>query len=252
MGVSVEGVSSHDEGDWSLEEAEQLLNSLAGVLSARMVGRPGGQIDEIHLLTTREVTAKQTVRNVESALLAQLGLSVDHRKISVARTSAPPQEHADEEDGTSGTVARFIRQADAAQPDDRILFVNHQLENDRPHRIRARVTIEWDGERYVGEAAGTDLPKARLELLAHGLLQAVEALLDSVAEGDDQAGVALSLDGVRVLDAFDKRYVLVGVHALHGRDVTVLAGSAPAEDALERSVIMAALQATDRWVRGRL
>lgn len=61
--------------------------SLQGVVSARIVARPGGDVEEVHMLTTAEVRPKQTVRNVESALLAHLDLSVDHRKISVAQTT---------------------------------------------------------------------------------------------------------------------------------------------------------------------
>ena len=71
---------------WSVERAEELLCSLNGVVSARVVGKPGAEVEEIHLLTTEEVGPKQTVRNVESALLAEFGLSVDHRRISVAQT----------------------------------------------------------------------------------------------------------------------------------------------------------------------
>ena len=43
-----------------------------------------GTVEEIHILTTTEVTPKQTVRNVESALIAHLGMRVSHKKISVA------------------------------------------------------------------------------------------------------------------------------------------------------------------------
>ena len=72
--------------EWSIEGAEALLNSLKGVVSARVVARPGGVIEEIHLLTEGDVQAKQSVRNVESALLAHFGLKIDHRKVSVAQT----------------------------------------------------------------------------------------------------------------------------------------------------------------------
>lgn len=250
MGVPVEGSASQEEGGWTIEEAERLLNSLTGVLSARMVACPGERIDEIHLLTTEDVAAKRTVRNVESALLAHLGLTVDHRKISVAQTSATPSTEEGEDGGNA--IARFVERMSTSGREPRLLFIGHQLESDRPQRVRARVTIEWQDERVVGEAMGTDLPRARLEVLANAVLQAVETLLDLLGGDDVMDGVALSLDGVNVVQAFDRRYVLVGVHALQGRDVTVLSGSAPADTALEGSVIMATLQATDRWVRGRL
>ena len=57
---------------------------MPGVISARIVASPNGAVDEIHILTTTDVTPKQTVRNVESALIAHLGMHVSHKKISVA------------------------------------------------------------------------------------------------------------------------------------------------------------------------
>lgn len=67
-----------------IQRAEELLATLPGVISARIVSGPTGSVDEIHLLTTTDITPKQTVRNVESALIAHLGMRVSHKKISVA------------------------------------------------------------------------------------------------------------------------------------------------------------------------
>jgi hypothetical protein len=111
--------------------------------------------------------------------------------------------------------------------------------------------VEWKGERYEGEAAGTDLPRTRLEAVASAPLRAVEAALtahDEELRGD----FTLALDGVKLLDAFERAYVLVAVHAITGREVTPLAGAATVADAPDRAVILATLQATDRWVRGRV
>src|SRR5262245_2783704 len=72
-----------------IKRAEELLATLPGVVSARIVAGATGAVDEIHLLTTDEVHPKATVRNVESALLAHLGMRVSHKKISVATTNEP-------------------------------------------------------------------------------------------------------------------------------------------------------------------
>lgn len=244
MAVRVKGrPSGDDHGGWRLKDAERLLNSLTGVVSARMVTGSSGDIEEIHVLTTQDVSAKQTVRNVESALLAQLGINVDHRKISVAQTSA---EAAAETNGQhpASTRVQF--------GETRVLFLGHEFENENPHRLRARVKIEWRGERILGEAEGTDLPRSRLEILANAVLHGLEAILHPDEDGRHPDGAALALEGVKVVEAFDHSYVLVGVHAIHGRHVKRLSGAAPYDDVIERSVILATLQATDRWVRGRL
>jgi len=59
-------------------------------------------VSEIHVLTTSDQQAKQVVRNIESALMAQLGLKIDHRKISVAQTAdVRPIEQMQEAGGTA-------------------------------------------------------------------------------------------------------------------------------------------------------
>lgn len=74
-----------------IRRAEELLATLPGIIAARIVASDAGAVDEIHVLTTSEVMPKQTVRNVESALIAHLGMKVDHRKISVATSIEPPR-----------------------------------------------------------------------------------------------------------------------------------------------------------------
>ena len=260
---------SRPEG-WTIEGAERLLSTLTGVLNARVVAKAGGVVEEIHLLTTDEVSAKQTVRNVESALLAHFDLTVDHRKISVAQTKAPvlplrslpadaltPQalgtQYGPESEGitAAGATAAPAQAAAPAPAEGRVLFAGHEMEAERGHRIRFRVAVEWQGERYSGEATGTDLPRARLEIVAQATLRSIEAAL---AGPDPQPGQdpTLSLDGVKLIDAFDRHYVMVGVHAITPRKLTVLVGACPVEDSPDRATILATLQAADRWVRGRL
>ena len=74
-----------------IRRAEELIATLQGVLSVRIVPNETGAIDEIHVLTTDAILPKQTVRNIESALMAQLGLRVNHRKISIATTLDSPR-----------------------------------------------------------------------------------------------------------------------------------------------------------------
>lgn len=249
---------------WTIERAESLLGSLTGVVSVRIVAKPGGRIDEIHVLTTEEVSPKQTVRNVESALFAHFDLEVDHRKISVAQTSEytpatvePPWSEAPSREApTPAENPRERReQPTLVQPlpsvlGTRILFDGHQVESQRASRVRMRVALEWQGERFTGDAEGPDLPRSRLETIAAATLKAIDAAVRPRLEGRSAEAFALDLDGVEEITAFGRPYVLVAVHALHGRDVTALAGTSAVGESRDRAVILAALQATDRWVRG--
>ncbi len=226
------------KNEWNIEKAEALLNSLRGVVSARVVARPGGSIEEIHLLTEGDVAAKQSVRNVESALLAHFGLKIDHRKVSVAQKD-------DEQSAEVKAFERFGSRSGEA----RFLFVGHRVETEKAHRVRIAVTVEWDGEQYEGEASGADLPRARLETTAEATLRAIElAIVAQLGEGE----LTLSVDGVKAIEAFESRFVLVAIHAIYGRSITTLAGAAAVEDTADRAVILGTLQAADRWVRGRI
>lgn len=244
-------------GAWTIEGAEALLSTLPGIISARLVARPGGQVDEVHLLTTEEVSPKQTVRNVESALRAHYDIVLDHRKVSVARTrsTSPTVTSREVPRGPlpgGGTVTPLRRaETETSGESERIVFLGHQVDSERSQRVRMRVTLSWEGRTFHGEATGPDLPRPRLETLAVATLGAISAILDAAGEpGDGPA--ALDLDGVRAVDAFDRTFVLVAVHGLHGRRVVPLSGAATVEAGVERAVILATLQATDRWVRGRL
>jgi hypothetical protein len=240
----------HEErARWTIEEAERLLLSLPGVVSARVVARPGGEVEEIHLLTTTEVKPKQTVRNVESALLARLDLHVDHRKISVAQTSTekpamPPAPAPQPE------PERILQIVPESKPyEARVLFYGHQVESERSNQVKHKVEIEWRGERYTGSASAADLPRPKLEAVAEATLRAVETALHSNLD-EKRVAPTLSLDGVKIVEAFDRRFVLVAVHAIAGRDVSRLAGTHVADESTDRAAILATLQATDRWVRG--
>lgn len=248
--MSAQPRETHPIGGLNVRDAEELIETLTGVISTRIVTDRNGEIQEVHVLTSEEVSPKQTVRNVESALLAELDMPLDHRKISVARTDrpAPGPSRAPE-----GTMSLVVERAAPPRPDGRILYHSYRTETQSSNRAIVTVTVEMKGETYQGEASSPDLQRARLEAAANATLRAVEAAAHGIrGEREDLPMVALALDGVRVIDAFDRAYVLSAVHALAGRDIVALSGSAVVVDRLEASVIMATLQATDRWVRGRI
>ena len=134
--------------------------------------------------------------------------------------------------------------------ENQILFLGHRAEPEAQHRVRMRVQMEWQGKQFTGDASGADLPRTRLETVAHATLRGLEAAI-AASGGEIEPTIALALDGVRLVDAFDRTYVLVAVHAIGGREMTRLSGSTIVDGPPDRAVILATLQATDRWVRGR-
>jgi hypothetical protein len=211
-----------------LHRAEALLAGLTGVVSARIVADPDGRIEEIHVLTDQTMAPKQTVRNVESALLAQLGVKVDHRKVSVAQTQG------------SAAVAGKIVGIGHAPGVRRYLFSGYEFERKMPQRIICRVRLRLDEEEFVGVAEGTDLERGRLNTAAEAVLRALE-----VAEGE---ALSFALDGVKLVEVFDLPVVVAAVYGLSGRTRTYLAGASPVNESSEHAAILATLQATNRWI----
>lgn len=88
-----------------IRRAEELIATLPGVVAVRIMPNETGAVEEIHVLTTDQVAPKNTVRNIESALIAQLGLRVNHRKISVATTIETVRPESSPPAGAPGLTA---------------------------------------------------------------------------------------------------------------------------------------------------
>jgi hypothetical protein len=234
-----------------IKRAEELLASLPGVVSARIVAGASGAVDEIHLLTTDEIQPKSTVRNVESALLAHLGMRVSHKKISVATTNEPGMRRSGEFP-TVAIATATPQSAPAVQapvapaapvdelPKRRLYFEDVEVRRSRTRGVACRVTLRKGDETYVGESEGMENERQRIELAARATLAAIAA-----AEGDDRS---LGLEGCRMLDAFERQFVFVGVTARVGRDSALFTGSAEVKESPEQSAVLAVLDATNRWV----
>jgi hypothetical protein len=260
-----------------IQRAEELLATLPGVISARIVAAHNGNVDEIHLLTTTEVSAKQTVRNVESALIAHLGMRVSHKKISVATSDDPtrpvrptptsgtplpppaPSLHAGHTPHSTPVVpispaVAAATAAAAATPTTmdrvtpiglplnrrRIYFEDVEVRRSRAKGIACRVTLRKGDEIFVGEAEGMEHERIRIELAARAALAAMR-----MAElGDRQLG----FEGCKVIDAFDHEFVFVGVTQRQGRDTILTTGSAEVRESPETAGVLAVLDATNRWL----
>ena len=261
-----------------IRRAEELIATLQGVLSVRIVPSDTGAIDEIHVLTTDVVLPKQTVRNIESALMAQLGLRVNHRKISIATTldtpratdAAPPVSHTGSHTayvppaGSSSSGVGAAAPAAEAQvplvapvvgrravPVDvpnagkrALIFEDVEVRRSRSKGVLCRVTLGRAGEDFIGEAEGQETERSRIDLAARAtLLAIVEAM-----KGTPGAERSLALEGSKLIDAFEREFIFVSVTARIGRESVVLTGSCEVRESAETSAVLAVLDATNRWM----
>lgn len=266
-----------------LRRAEELIATLPGVLSVRIVPSESGAVDEVHVLTTELVQPKQMVRNIESALMAQLGLRVNHRKISIATTLDPPRAvdttptvasagssavptppsslsvGASTPIPSSATVgiatpsatpARLTSVAGASadatmEPNRRALvFEDVEVRRSRSRGVLCRVTLSREGQEFLGESEGQESERSRIDLAARAALLAIVAS-SRAAPGVDRS---MSLEGSKLIEAFDREFIFVSVAARAGREMAVLTGSCEVRESAETSAVLAVLDATNRWI----
>ena len=217
---------------WGIKRVENLITGLTGVLSARVVVTPLGEVSEVHVLTRSDIQPKQVVRNIESALMAQLGFKIDHRKISVAQTAdVRPIEALHQEAITERAKRRVV------------VFRGLEVRPaERPQRVLVRVKLAFGEKEAEAEELGTDTVRNRVEAAARAAATCLDELIPDNS---------IALEGASIIDAFDRKFVLVAVHGLGGREAQLLTGTCEIRESAERSAVLAVLDATNRWVDAR-
>lgn len=217
---------------WGVRRAENLLTQLEGVLSARVVTTPLGEVSEVHVLAQAGLAPKQLVRNIESALLAHLGLKVDHRKISIAQTAeVRPIETLERAAVRERVLQRSILYEDLAVQTAQ-----------RPQRVAVAVTLSCEGTREAAAEEVPDTPRSRVEGAARATVRVVERFLE-------RGGLAL--ESVQQIETVDRTVVFVAVQGMSGRDSVLLTGTAEVRQHPERAAVFAVLDATNRWAEAR-
>ncbi|MDH4045810.1 MAG: hypothetical protein OEY20_13060 [Gemmatimonadota bacterium] len=204
------------------------MTSLQGVLSARIVVSPMGEVEEVHVLTHGGTPPKQVVRNVESALLAHLGLRIDHRKVSVAQTAeVRPIEALDQH-----AVRDIARRRE-------VLFDSLEFQGGGSSRLTLSVALHIGDEELGGSAESVDNSRARMQAAARAAVSALEPVMTRGT---------LEIEGVQVIEAFGRRYIMAGVMVVEARGTSLLTGTCELAESPERAAVLAVLDATNRWL----
>ncbi len=241
-GMGQESIAGLDP--WGMKRIEQLLVQLEGVGSIKIVADGHGGIDEIHVLSNSPLGPKRVVRNIESALLAEFGLQIDHRKISVARTRQPeisPAPAGTEQTAEAGVADPASQTRTAGVP--RMELKSVHMKRQAGREFSCRVELARSEDTFKGEAEGPDFEHSRIEVAATAVL---EALLQTTGED-----VHLGLQGVSVLESLGRSFVVVVVGASVGRQAATLSGIETVTDSVEDAAVLACLKATNRWLEGR-
>jgi len=199
----------------NVNDIESVVCRLKGIIAVSVVPDSNGGVSEVHVLAGSSRSPKQVVRDVESAVMARLGVTIDHKKISVAQV----------DDGTARYDHSRLKFSDVA-----IAF--------NGSRTEATVRLTKDGIVFSGTASGTTSPNAQMKLIASATLRAIEE------SGLSEAGLVLE-DAVEVL-AGGKRVAVVVVNLAGDRGEEYLSGSAVMKQDVWKGVVNATLDAVNR------
>ncbi len=196
-------------------DIESVVCRLKGIIAVSVVPDSNGGVSEIHVLAGSSRSPKQVVRDVESAVMARLGVPIDHKKISVAQI----------DDGAAKYDHSRLKFSDVS-----IAF--------NGSRTEATVRLTKDGILFSGSASGTTSPNAQMKLIASATLRAIEE--------SGLADAALVLEDVAEVAAAGKRVALVIVNLAGDRGEELLTGSAVIKQDVWKGVVNATLDAVNR------
>ncbi|MCE5324445.1 hypothetical protein LLG46_14180 [bacterium] len=200
----------------SAADIESIISRLRDVIAASVVEDERGEIAEIHVLTGSDRSAKQVVRDVESAVMARLGIAIDHKKVSVAQvagSSSPRYDHS------------------------RLKFTDVSISLNGS-RTEATVRLTKDGIICSGSASGTPTPNGQMKLIASATLRAVEDF--------GQAECSFVLEDAVEAQIGGRRAAVVLVSMIANRGEDLLTGSALIKQDVWKGVVNATLDAINR------
>lgn len=209
---------------WTVEDIRTLLCQLPGVSAAGVKLADDApdedmeEIEEIHILANTSRNAKQIVRDVQSALYAAYNIQIDHRIVSVAQMaldlSCKPKAPA------------------------RVRYKGMGYE-EIDEKCVIRVTLEYDGIDYCGQAA---YPNAKAE--SYRLRMIAKATLDAIGEMVGDEGIYSLLDVQKVTIAGVP--LVVVLLECTAEENCILSGSACRVAQEMQSVVRATLDAVNR------
>lgn len=207
------------DDEFAVLDVEQSIVALEGIQAVRLVPGQKRPVDELHVVVTPDRDPKQTVRDLQSLLIAHHGIDIDRRVISVVQL--PPGAGSRLRDGL---------------PRVELLAVHIEVRG-----AETSVTVELtrgDGKILgcVGPVDDTDVATAT-----------AEATLDAVSDLLEHHTVRL--EGASITDVGGHRVATVVVHATNRRTRDTLTGSAAVLRYEADAVARATLDATNRLHR---
>ena len=203
-----------------VSEIEQALSQVSEIRAARVVASNAGVIEEIHVLALPTKSPKQLVRDIESTIMAAFGIPIDHKVISIAQLGH-----------------ESVPREDAAKPHARAQIKSINAEVAGVY-VNIAVSLELEGEMYLGRATGPASRTGRERLIA-------EATLDAIAQYL-QGAFTFALEDVEIIRLGRESVAVSCVVLVTSLGEQAFAGSALVRQNENDSIVRATLDAINR------
>ena len=199
------------------DRLREAILSLPDVRSCSVELTQDGGISAIHIVSSSKRPPKQIVRDVESVLHANFGISVDHRKVSVARVRERKEKHA--------------------EPAPRARLASMTVSTSGGMGT-VNVVLERDDLTVSGEASGVFVGGGVLRLIVEATYSAVESLVSGP--------VGFEVHDVVRVNCGEREVLVVLANLALEREVMSLAGCVVVKDDVHRAAALAALDSCNR------
>lgn len=202
-----------------IAEIEEVLSQVAEIKAARVVASGGGLIEEIHVLALPTKSPKQLVRDIESTIMATFGIAIDHKVISIAQLGQDALQKSD-----TKVQARALIRGITAE----VTGVS----------ANSTVTLELEGDLYIGKATGPASQTGRQRLVAQATLNAVEEYL--------QGTMSFALEDVEIVRLGREAVAVSCIVLVTSLGEQAFSGSALVRQNENDSIVKATLDAINR------
>lgn len=203
----------------TIAEIEEALSQVSEIKAARVVASPEGHIDEIHVLALPSKSPKQLVRDIESTIMATFGISVDHKKISIAQLGQDAVPKSSPYDHPRALIRSVSAETAGLE-------------------VKVSVALEIGGELFIGTASGPGSQTTRQRLVAQAALNAVEHYL--------QGSLAFALEDVAIVKLGQQSVAVACISLVTSLGEQPLTGAALVRQSEKDSIVKATLDAINR------
>ncbi|MTI49740.1 hypothetical protein [Sporosalibacterium faouarense] len=201
----------------NIKEMEQFLVKLKSIISCKIIVDKKNDIEELHILSNTQREPKQISRDIQSMLISEFGINIDHKKISIAQI---------DEEVVSNNDFRL-----------RFSTVEYSLTG---KKATIKVVLEKGGKYYEGQVAGIQTKYNSKRMIVEATLKAVENFL-----GVDELFIA---EDVKVIEIADKRVVVTGIVFFNEYEEQFFTGCASINSDHKESIVKSTLDGINRKI----